>query len=199
MQLKNLNVYVLVFLTALCSYLYELILAQTATSLIGGLYTHYVTTFAVYILALGFGSLLPVSKSKTLFQLLIVELALTFIGGMSVFLLQYTYDLNVSLFIIQATHIVICFSIGLLSGWELPLLYQDLENRKLHSANATAIILSVDYLGMFVGSLLFASLLIGYLGAMFSAVVVALVNLALVFAIAIQIKNSHRKVKFEQN
>lgn len=179
MYFKNSAISLAVFIAAMCSYLYELLLAHAATALIGGLYLHYVLTFSVYILALGLGSYLPVRAHSASTVLILVELALTIVGGASVYLLYFLDAYGLSLEQIQICHLLLCFVIGVFSGFELPLLYQSFQNQKNSQAEITPTLLSADYLGMFCASILFATILLNFIGTKNSALLVGAINFLL--------------------
>lgn len=181
--------YGLTIIVAMCSIVYELLLAQTLSALLGNTVLRYSVTVGCYLGALGLGALLCSRGSgDSPRRLARIEIALSALGGLSVPLFyfldsiqRYVY-LNVEagsawetmvpcLFLVF-THAVI-IGIGLLSGFEVPLLLAIGEQIESGSTNK---VLGVDYFGALVGSLLFPLVLLRSLGLLATCFVVALVN-----------------------
>ncbi len=169
----------------MCSILYELLLAQTLTTVMGNTVLRYHTTIGLYIASMGLGAILfnRLSQKNLCKHLVIVELALSLLGTVSPILVicgnslfsQIAHSLgisphstliNTSNFIYN--HSFIC-AIGILSGFELPLLMAmggQQSNR----------ILVYDYVGTFVGATAFPLLLLPQLGIFTTAHIVGLLN-----------------------
>ena len=79
----------LVFFLALCSVVYELVLGQMLAALNGNTISQYSTVIGIYIANLGFGSLFVslLNEENSAKRLYRVEMALTFLGGFSPFIL----------------------------------------------------------------------------------------------------------------
>lgn len=185
----------LTLVVAACSILYELLLAQTLSALLGNTVLRYSITIGVFLGALGAGAILcgrqPARAAERLVR---VELLLSIIGAASVpalylfdgmqriYWVHDTSDSNIgpAAFFV-ASHALIA-AIGVLSGFEIPLLLQLGERIRRGSTN---VVLGVDYLGSLVGSVLFPIVLLRELGLMKTAFVVAWLNaLACIIAIA---------------
>ncbi len=190
--------YLLTATVAACSILYELLLAQTLVALLGNSVLRYSVTIGCFLGALGLGAILCESRRDAgalWSRLARVELALSVLGGLAVPLF-YLFDVIQSFFyfgggaldhsawvpvlFMVATHAVI-IAIGMLSGFEVPLLLALGEARRRGSTHR---VLGVDYLGSLVGSLLFPIALLPVLGVMTTGFLVALANGVACLAIA---------------
>jgi spermidine synthase len=181
--------YGLTLTVAACSLTYELLLAQTLSALLGDTVLRYSITIGVYLGALGVGALLCEARPRDPTQRLMrVELGLSALGGICVPLFyffdmaqRYFHSYSEGLLVgtlwgpigfLVATHLVI-IAIGLLSGFEVPLLLAMGEKRRPGSTNR---LLGVDYLGALAGAVAFPLLLVRHLGLVASAFSVALLN-----------------------
>jgi spermidine synthase len=105
--------------------------------------------------------------------LLRVEILLTLVGGSSVVLLFFVNTLGVptlALSIIAHTLIIV---IGILSGFEIPLL---ISLKNFEAKNKDNAIIGVNYLGAFLGTMVFAFVLYPFVGLVPTAFMVALLN-----------------------
>jgi spermidine synthase len=184
-------VYLVTLVVAMCSIVYELLLAQTLSSLLGNTVLRYSLTIGCYLGALGLGAILCGSgRTDTLPRLVRVELALSAVGGLSVPAF-YFLDMGQRYFVstmaagtswqmLGPIAFAICtygiiVAIGLLSGFEMPLLIALGEEVRPHSTNR---ILGVDYFGALAGSVLFPLLFVRSFGLLMTAFSVALLNVA---------------------
>jgi len=193
-----LALYALTAAVALCSIVYELLLAQTLSALLGNTVLRYSVTIGCFLGALGLGAILCGSGAAGATRRLTrIELGLSALGGVAVPLFyfldmgrRYVYEsvpsgsswetLAPVLFLV-ATHAVIV-AIGLLSGFEVPLLLALGEQMHPRSTNR---VLGVDYFGALVGSVLFPIYLLRSFGLLTTAFAVALLNaVAALFLVA---------------
>jgi spermidine synthase len=181
--------YALTIVTAMCSLVYELLLAQTLSALLGNTVLRYSVTIGCYLGALGLGAILCGSRpANAAARLVRVEIALSAVGGLSV-VLFYFFDMVHRWFyslvpagslwepvsaggFLLATHGLIV-AIGLLSGFEIPLLLTLGESLRPGSTNR---VLGVDYFGALLGSVLFPLVLLRSLGLLATGFAVALLN-----------------------
>ncbi len=167
--------YAITFVLAFCSIVYELLLGQTLSAFLGNTVLRFSVTIGLYMMSLGFGSMIAEGRfvRRPITSLLRVEILLTLIGGGSVVLLFFANSLDVPPLVLSIIAHLLIIAIGILSGFEIPLLIElknfDVENRD------TAII-GVNYLGAFVGTMVFAFLLYPYVGIVPTAFFVALCN-----------------------
>lgn len=141
--------------------MYELGLAQLMSCFMGNTALRYATTIGFYLVSMGLGALLFRSRTttedaRTLFG---VELALVVIGMVTPFLFIYgDANLNPTATVVLC-HVMIAI-VGFIVGYELPILSSLAQNRISY-----ALVLSWDYAGMFLASLLFPILIFPLLGA----------------------------------
>lgn len=198
-------VYALALLLAACSIIYELLLAQTLAALLGSTVLRYSITIGCYLGALGIGAMLCSPERVTAAKRLVsVEIALSLLGGLSVPLF-YFFDMAQRYFYYIAdtplaesivvpaaffflTHSLI-IGIGLLSGFEVPLLLAMAENRRPGSTNR---VLGVDYLGALLGSVLFPLVFLRTFGLLATGFSIAALNAIACAALALSLKRFPR-------
>lgn len=168
-------VYCATFLLALCSIVYELLLGQTLSAFLGNTILRYSVTIGLYMCSMGFGALLlPATMRKNpLLSLLKVEFSLSLLGGCSVLFLLALHAIgveNVAFSIVAHCLIVL---IGILTGFEIPLL-MFLRNKTVSDSDAA--VLGVDYLGAFAGTMLFAFLLYPFVGLVVTSCMLGSIN-----------------------
>jgi spermidine synthase len=176
---------------AACSLIYELLLAQTLSALLGDTVLRYSITIGIYLGALGIGAMLcERSPERPVDRLVRVELLLSAIGGIAVPALYFLDALQrseyyfgseviagsvwVPLSFLLASHALI-IAIGLLSGFEVPLLLSIGERIRPHSTNH---VLGVDYLGALIGSVAFPLVLVRETGLLAAGFLTATCNIA---------------------
>ncbi|MDP2645539.1 MAG: hypothetical protein Q8P24_11415 [Desulfobacterales bacterium] len=185
--------YAITFIVAYCSIVYELLLAQTLSTVLGNTVVRYCLTIGFYLAAKGVGAMLcDVNKRDAVKRLFHVETALIILGGLSVILInffdvfqKYIYALSPAyskvilrtgsiaeiIFFILSQGLII--AIGIFSGYEVPLLVHAAENEKKGTTN---IILGTDYFGSLAGAVLFPLVLLPTLGIFSISFVTACLN-----------------------
>lgn len=160
---------------AFCSLVYELLLGQILSAFLGNTILRYSVTVGLYMAAMGLGAYLAkeASVSKTVSQLLRVELALTLFGGGAVLLMFLLFAAHVPPVLFLAIAHLYIILIGVLTGFEIPLLITLGNKSRPDSEN---IVLGVDYLGAFLGAILFAFYFYPTLGLVASTFVLGLLN-----------------------
>ncbi len=168
-------IYSITFVLAFCSIVYELLLGQALSAFLGNTVLRYSVTIGLYMLSLGIGSLLAEGRSvaRPVLSLLLVETLLTLIGGSSVVLLFFVNAQEVSLTVISIVAHGLIIIIGVLSGFEIPLL---IKLKAYEQSNKDNAIIGVNYLGAFSGTVAFALLLYPYAGIVTTSFFVALSN-----------------------
>jgi spermidine synthase len=174
---------------AFCSLTYEFVIAQSLSAVTGSTFIRYNLTIAIFLASLGLGALfvkkVPV---KVLWQqLLRIELALSILGPLFAPLLLITDRYLSAASLILAYGLMV--TIGFISGFELPILiYLAQEGKK---DNQSYWILSADYFGIFVASVLFPIFLLPKMGLFSTSILAGLLSAAVTFWIAFRIK-THR-------
>ncbi|MGI9471975.1 MAG: polyamine aminopropyltransferase [Rubripirellula sp.] len=165
--------YLNVLAVATCGLVYELIAGTLASYLLGDSVTQFSLVIGVYLSALGVGAWLSQYIEEKLARTFIeVELALALIGGLSAPLLFIAFAW---LQWFQLVLFGMVFVIGVLVGLELPLLMRILKEH-LDFNDLVSRVLTFDYIGALIASLLFPILLVPYLGLMRTSLVFGLVN-----------------------
>jgi spermidine synthase len=194
LSLKMTVIYIVTTIVAFCSILYEFLLAQSLSSVLGNTIFRYNVTIGLYVASMGFGALYFSKKVyHNPFELFIkVEFWLALIGFLSSFLvliadsvifnLSNYFSLHFHSAILQVPlniflHLLI-IAIGFLSGFELPLL-MSFENQ--FSKTNGLKVLAFDYLGTMLGILLFSLYLLPNFTIFKLSSFIALVNLFAVF------------------
>lgn len=165
--------YTSVFLVALCGIVYELLIATTSTYLIGDAIWQFSLTIGLYMSALGLGAYLSkYCQTSLLDRFVFFELLLALLGGACTYVLMWGYA---ETDIFQGIMVVVTLAVGTLVGVEIPLLMRLLENDLSLRDNA-AHVLSWDYVGGLVGSLVFPLLLLPSLGLLKATFAIGLIN-----------------------
>jgi spermidine synthase len=148
-------------IVASASMLYEFSLTQVMISLFGGTIFQYTITIGLYAFSLGLGALFYNKKITSNFitvkSFIKLEILLS-LCGISFPLLLLLGSNFIYLNIILLIAYLAIFTIGFLSGIELPLL-MDLYN-KTNSKSFSYKILGFDYFGTLIGSLAYPFLLL---------------------------------------
>lgn len=164
-----------VFLLALCSIAYELILAQSLAAFLENTVLRYSVTIGLYMFSLGVGALLADEKlrSKPLITLSWVEVFLSILGGGSVIFLYLVEHSGVSRIVFSVFAHSLIIIIGVLSGLEIPLLLELAQRKSTENT-----ILGINYFGAFVGTIAFAFLFCPKMGLVASSLFLGAVNAA---------------------
>ncbi len=186
----------------MCSITYELLLARLFAVMSDREIVWHSLTIAIYVAALGVGTLLAertLGRGRTNLHpatlLLIIELALVVLGSAAVFfvwsihtwlrlemlpeIVSLTQDtpihpVDITIFIGQMA----CFAIGVLSGFEIPLLARLYESGRRQNIDPETRILGVNYLGTLGGTLLFLYVLTPFFTLGEAAWITAMANFA---------------------
>lgn len=183
-----------VFIAGLCSIIYELLIATTSSYFLGDSITQFSLTIGIYMAAMGVGSYLSrlISDQHLLHRFIIAEIVLALLGGASVPLLYLAFAYTD---FYQASALGLTFVIGCLIGLEIPLLSRLMEAHFKLKFNISNI-MSVDYFGALLATLLFPFVLLPYMGIFRSSTFFGLANVTIAvvtlwcFAPAIGIKRS---------
>lgn len=186
---------------AFCSIIYELLLSNTLAIVTGNYIFWQSLTIGVYIGGLGLGAFYSDKLKNTYKSIVTVELGLSFLGAISVVyvylfhgsykyldnLFFFTGDFQSAYYLQNMFFLKIVFflaiqlltlAIGVLSGFEIPLMMKIAEDRLGHSEEGEHQILGINYLGTLAGTICFAYFLLPKLDVIKTSVSVALLNLA---------------------
>lgn len=166
-----------VFIAGLCSIIYELLISATATYFLGDGIKQFSILIGIYLFSMGIGAYISkFFKEKPLEFFIKVEFLLGLIGGISVPLLYFLF-VNVSPLSLQILCLAIMFVIGLLTGMEVPLLTFSNENQD-YKDNLSHV-LSLDYIGGLIATLLFPFILLPFVGIFYSSLLFGIINILL--------------------
>ncbi len=158
-----------------CAILYELLISTLSSYFWGSSILQFSITIGVFLSSMGLGAYLSrFITTRLLERFIVIEIWLAFIGGSSALILNAAYTLTQNYYLIAIGLIII---LGTLIGLEIPLLTRILRSYK-NLRNTIANVLSFDYLGALLASLVFPFFLLPYLGVMKTSFIVGLLNLA---------------------
>lgn len=201
-------VYFVTVITACCSILYELLLAQALSTTMGNTALRYNTTIGLYIAAMGFGALLykKIIRRNIFQEFIKIELLLSILGGVAPILaLVFDFSFNkialnsgipffsswiqTPLFIVN--HLLI-IGIGFLSGLELPLL---IDMGKVFDKKKGSFVLAYDYFGTLIGAILFPIVILPQLHLFTIGYVVSAMNIVVAFFVMTKLQVENKKYK----
>jgi spermidine synthase len=162
-----------VFLIATCGLVYELLASTLASYLLGDTVTQFSTVIGTYMFSMGIGSWLSRYIGRGLVARFVqVELMVGLVGGCSttVLFLAFGQPFGFRLVLYGLVGLT-----GTLVGLEIPLLLRILKD-KMEFGDLVSQILTLDYLGALVASLLFPLVLVPKLGLIRSAFLFGLLN-----------------------
>jgi len=167
-----------VFIAGLCSIIYELLISTASSYFLGDSIKQFSLTIGFYMAAMGVGSYLSrLIDTKLLQRFIGLEIALGVVGGLSVPILYFLYAFTDAYSVGMVLMILV---IGVLIGLEIPLLTRIMSkyySLKLNISN----VLSVDYFGALVATLLFPFFLLPLLGTFRSSLFFGGVNMSICF------------------
>jgi spermidine synthase len=158
---------------AICGLVYELLAGTLASYLLGDSITQFSTVIGVYLSAMGLGSWLSGKVDKDVAHRFVeVELAVAVVGGATAPVLFLAFG-HLSFFRTVLYGMVAL--VGTLVGLEIPLLLRVLKDQ-YEFKDLIARVLTVDYLGSLVASLLFPIFLVPRLGIVRTGLLFGLLN-----------------------
>ena len=162
-----------VFVIASCGLVYELIASTMASYLLGDSVTQFSTIIGTYLFSMGIGSYLSRFIGKGLVgKFILIEQFVGIIGGFSAATLFLVFSYLGTFKLILYFLVVL---IGILVGLEIPLLLRILKER-LQFKDLVSQVLTFDYLGALVASLLFPIVLAPKLGLVRTCFLFGLLN-----------------------
>jgi len=165
--------YLNVLVIATCGLIYELLAGTLASYVLGDSVTQFSLVIGVYLFALGAGAWLSRFVEEGLGRAFIeVEYAVALLGGFSAPLLFLSFAYLDGF---RAFLFAIVFLIGTLVGLELPLLMRILKEH-LEFDELVSRVLTFDYIGALVASVMFPMLLVPRLGLVRTSLVFGLLN-----------------------
>jgi spermidine synthase len=162
-----------VLVIATCGLIYELLASTLASYVLGDSVTQFSLVIGLYLFAMGVGSWLSQFVGSNLGRRFIeVELGVAILGGLSAPLLFFTFA---RLNHFQVVLFLVVFAIGTLVGLEIPLLMRILKDN-LDFKELVSRVLTFDYIGALVASLLFPIFFVPRLGLIRTSLLFGLLN-----------------------
>ncbi len=169
-------VYLTVLVIATCGLVYELVAGTLASYVLGDSVTQFSTVIGVYLSAMGLGAWLSRFVQRGLARRFVeVELAVALVGGVSAPLLFLCFG-YMPVFFRPVLYAVVTL-VGTLVGLEIPLVLRILREA-VEFKELVAKVLTFDYLGALLASLLFPILMVPHLGLVRTSLVFGLANAA---------------------
>lgn len=201
-------VYFVTIVTACCSILYELLLAQSLSTTMGNTALRYNTTIGLYIAAMGFGALLykKFVRRDVFEEFIKLELILSVLGGIApIMVLVFDFIFNkaaaatgfsffsnwIQMPLFTLNHLLI-IGIGFLSGLELPLL---IDMGKRFDKRKGSFVLAYDYFGTLIGAILFPIVILPQLHIFTIGYVVSAMNIVVAFFVMTKFKIENKRYK----
>ncbi|MEE9304194.1 MAG: polyamine aminopropyltransferase [Thiotrichaceae bacterium] len=164
-----------IMIIALCGLAYQLIIGTVSSYLLGNSVYQFSLTIGFFMFAMGVGSYLSKLLSEDLIQNFIsIEIAIALIGGVSSLSLFMAFPMVRALY--DVTMYSLILMIGALVGMEIPILTRILE-QKQSSRHSLANVLSIDYFGALIASVVFPLVLLPQLGLIRSSFAIGLINI----------------------
>ena len=171
--------YLTVLVIATSGLVYELLAGTLASYVLGDSVTQFSTTIGVYLFAMGIGSYASRFVGDDVARrFLEVELACALVGGTSAPLLFFAFARAESFSVVLYGLLLV---IGGLVGLEIPLLMRILREQ-LDFRELVARVLTFDYVGALLASLLFALVLVPELGLTRTSLLFGLLNAGVALA-----------------
>ncbi len=179
-----------VLVLSTCGIIYELVLGSLATYLLGNPVLQYSITIGFFLSSMGLGSYLSRFITKNVLRnFIIIEILLGVFGGVSIVILTFAYSFGLSYYLL---HILFLMIIGSLVGLEIPLLTRILKG---HGSLKEILsnVLTFDYIGGLIGSLVFPLILYPMVGRLMSSFLVGSINIAVALIIMVKIDYTSKK------
>jgi spermidine synthase len=169
-------VYLTVLVIATCGLVYELVAGTLASYLLGDSVTQFSTVIGVYLSALGLGAWLSRFVGRGLARRFVeVELGVALVGGASAPLLFLAFGALTDVF--RPLLYLVVLGVGALVGLEIPLVLRILKET-VDFKELVSKVLTFDYLGALLASLLFPILLVPHLGLVRTSLLFGMLNAA---------------------
>ncbi len=169
-----------VFIIAACSLLYELLISSLSTYLLGSSVVHYSVTIGLFLFFMGVGAWFARFINHSLIAVFVlVELSIGFIGGISALVLFSAYVWSEAYYPVM---LLVIAAISTLVGLEIPILTRIIETTEGLQKGISEV-LTFDYLGALIASLLFPFVLLPWFGHLVAAAGTGLLNLAVALVI----------------
>ena len=174
------------------SLLYELLISSLSTYLLGSSVVHYSVTIGLFLFFMGVGAWFARFIDHSLIAMFVlVELGIGLLGGVSALLLFSAYVWSEAYYPVM---LLVIAAISTLVGLEIPILTRIIEQTEGLQKGISEV-LTFDYLGALIASLLFPFVLLPWFGHLVAATGTGLLNLAVALVIAWHFRNQLGRFK----
>jgi spermidine synthase len=164
----------IVCIISTCGLIYELVAGTLASYLLGDSVRQFSYIIGIYLFAMGAGAYLSKFIMKDLFDKFIsIEFLVGVLGGISSLCLLSLFQISMGF---QWILYIFVFTIGTLVGIEIPILMRLLKD-SLNFEQIVSRVLTFDYIGALLASLIFPLLFIPYLGLAKTSLFFGLLNI----------------------
>lgn len=169
--------FVSVGIVAICGIFYELIISTFTAYFLGNSILHFSLTIGLFLFFMGVGAFISRFFADTylLDYFIQLEILLGIVGGLTGAALYVAYATTENYYLVA---FILVGMVGSLVGLEIPLLTRIIHKQSFELRYTLAQVLSFDYLGALVASLIFPLFMLPYLGLLRTSFLVGLLNLA---------------------
>lgn len=168
------------FASGACGIILEYIQASLAAMILGNAFEQWAVVIGLMLFWMGFGSLIQsrIKKSHLIYTFITIEIGLALVGGFSPTLTYISYGYTAHYRIVL--YFFVSF-IGIMIGLEIPVIIRINNDFSNELSTSLGNILSADYLGSLIGSLIYVFVLLRYTPITEAAFITAGINFALAF------------------
>lgn len=154
---------VAVFFSGMSSMMNEFNLSSISSMILGNANEQWAMTIAIMLLAMGIGGFSQrfLNDEKLMLKFMTVEMLLSLTGSFAPIAIYTAYGFMPDHFTL--IHYFTIFSIGFLVGFEIPLAIRIIEEYKPKLSDNLGFVFGSEYLGTFIGSMIFVSFVLGYI------------------------------------
>ncbi len=163
----------------MCSIIYELLISTVSSYFLGDSVKQFSIIIGFYLAFMGLGSWLSrFFKKDVLFSFIWVEIILGIIGAFSIPLCYVYFSLadssGFNIFILGLVALI-----GTITGLEVPMLTSLLQDGRLEIKEELSDVLTLDYLGALIATIIFPFILIPFMGVYKSSLLFGFINIAI--------------------
>lgn len=165
-----------VFVIAFCGILYELLIGTLSTYFLGSSVLHFSITIGLFMTFMGVGSWISKYFQEPILDKLIwIEWWLGIVGGFCALILYATFSLTENFYFVS--FFCVAF-IGTAIGLEIPLIARIIQ-KNFSFKDTIAEVLSFDYIGALVASIVFPLIFLPYFGTVKSGFLIGILNMGI--------------------
>ncbi len=165
-----------VFIIAFCGLLYELLIGTLSTYFLGSSVLHFSVTIGLFMTFMGVGSWISKYFQEPILDKFIwIEWWLGMIGGFCALILYAAFSLTENFYLVSFFCVAL---IGTGIGLEIPLIARIIQ-KNFSFKDTIAEVLSFDYIGALVASIVFPLILLPYFGTVKSGFLIGILNMGI--------------------